>query len=61
MRKSTTASCQLVPLTKNIRQAVAAPTQAKPANKVVGRRLRSAMPPTTMRTRAEMIVETVAV
>ena len=59
--RSRTPSCQLVPATKNIAAAAAAPSQANPASIRVGRRLRSAMPPTTMRTRTETIVEIVAV
>ncbi len=61
MMNSTTPSCQFVPVTRNIKLAAIAPTQAKPPKSLVGWLDRSAMAPTKMRKIAEMIVETVAV
>ena len=58
---SATPRPQSVPETKNMRQAATAPTQANPAKRRVGRTARSAIAPTTISTRAETIVETVAV
>ena len=59
--RSTTPSCQSVPMTKNISAAATAPSQAKPASIRVGRGLRSAMPPTTISTSADTMVDTVVV
>ena len=58
---SSTPSCQLVPATRNIADAAAAPAHAKPARSRVGRGDRSAIEPMTMSTIAETIVDTVRV
>lgn len=59
--KSTTPSCQLLPVMRNISDAAAAPVQANAPKRRVGAGERSAMAPTKMRKIAEMIVEKVAV
>ncbi len=58
---STTPSCQLLPLTKNISVAASEPSQAKPPSSRAGLGDRSAMAPTKMSTIAEMMVAAVAV
>ena len=58
---SSTPSCQLVPVTRNIAEAAAAPAQAKPAKSRVGRVARSAIAPTKTSTSADTMVERVRV